>query len=139
MGERGRPSAASLQVVPMLQDGELEVLRRPAAPDGLTDEEATVWDQTVGSEPAELVRPAVHGLLAEYCRHTVRGRRIAEMVGQAERAQPLDVMLLDRLYKMAERESRAASSIASRLRLTPQSTVSRKIARPPLVARPWEI
>lgn len=135
MAARGRKSAASLEVVPL---APVQSIPRAEAPAELTDEQAAEWMAIVNRLPAEWFPRETHGLLADYCRHVVRSRRIAQMVDQAESEEPLDLDQLDKLYRMAERESRAASSLATRLRITQQSTVNHKTKKPTQLKRPWE-
>lgn len=136
MRQRGRKSAAALEVVP--PSSVVEMVKRPAPPDDLTDEEADEWQAVVGRLAADWFPRETHGLLANYCRHTVRARRVSQMVSAAEGEPDLDILKLDRLYKMAERESRAASALATRLRITLQATRSAKDQKPVTVAKPWE-
>jgi len=68
----------------------------------------------------------------------VKARKIAQIITDAEGETPLDIDKLDKLYKMAERESRAASSLATRMRMTQQATMSEKAKKPMQVKRPWE-
>jgi len=51
----------------------------------------------------------------------------------------LDVKMLDKLYGMQEREGRAISSLATRMRVTQQATTKHEQARKPsMVKKPWE-
>ena len=136
MGTRGRTSRAALEVV---TDGNVQSLARPVAPDYLSDEEAAEWLAVVNRLEADWFPRETHGLLADYCRHVIKGRRVAQLLeAQYDDAQGVDVDHLDKLYKMAERESRAAASLATRLRITQQSTVSPKAKKPNMIKRPWE-
>lgn len=135
MGTRGRVSRAALEVV---GPGSVDIVQRPAAPDYLGDEEAAEWVAVVDRLSADWFPRETHGLLADYCRHVVRGRRIDQMIAAQMDAPDVDVDALDKLYKMAERESRAASSLATRLRMTQQSTVSAKAKKPAVMKKPWD-
>ena len=131
MGARGRKSAASQEIA--VPTGVVETIQRPDAPYDLTDEQAAEWWSIVNGMPADWFPRETHGMLSDYCRHVVKSRRVAQMVAAAEEEKELDVEKLDRLYKMADRESRAASSLATRLRITPQSTRSPNARKPPMV------
>lgn len=72
----------------------------------------------ISSEAADWIPRGAFGSLVQYCRHVVAARRVAQMI---EASDGLSVEDYDRLLKMQERESRALSSLATRLRLTPQS------------------
>ena len=134
MGTRGRKSAAALSVAV----GTIEAVSRPDAPYDLTDEESAEWWAVVSSLPADWFPRHTHGELANYCRHTIRGRRVGQLIADAEKQEEIDVGQLDQLYKMAERESRAASSLATRLRLTQQTTYDKSKKKATQVSRPWE-
>jgi len=135
MGNRGRTSRAALEVV---QPNGVERVQRPVAPSYLTDEEADEWGAVVERLAADWFPRETHGLLADYCRHVVRGRRIAQMIEAEYDEGEVDVDQLDKLYKMGERESRAASSLATRLRITQQATVSAKSKKPSVMKKPWD-
>lgn len=134
MGIRGRRSSASLSVVP--SDGVV-VIRRPSPPRELTDEQASEWRAVVDQLPAEWFPRETHGLLAQYCRHVVAARRVAQLVDAAEAADFVDVEGYDRLLKMQEREGRAMSSLATRMRISQQATVDKRTKKPAQTAKPW--
>ncbi len=134
MKARGRISAASLEVSKV---APVEVVQRPDAPYDLTDEQTTEWWAVVNRLPAEWFPRETHALLAQYCRHVVAARRIAQLVDAEEKGE-LDLDRYDKLLKMAEREGRALSSLATRLRITQQSTLSEKTKKPSMVKKPWE-
>ena len=135
MGARGRVSAASLGVV---QIDAVQRIQRPNAPGDLTDEQADEWDAVVGRLPADWFQRETHGLLAQYCRHVVAARRVAQLVAATEAEADLDLARYDALLKMQEREGRALSSLATRLRITQQATMSEKARKPSQVKKPWE-
>ena len=141
MGTRGRVSAASLEVA---SAKPLETVQRPDAPYDLTDEQTEEWWAVVNRLPADWFPRETHGLLSQYCRHVVAARRVAQLVKAAEGevdadgAAVLDLNRYDQLLKMQEREGRALSSLATRLRITQQSTVSEKVKKPTQAKRPWE-
>lgn len=135
MGARGRTSAASLEVA---QVGAVETVQRPDAPYDLTDEQSEEWWAVVNRLPADWFPRETHGLLAQYCRHVVAARRVAQLVAACEAEPDMDLARYDQLLKMQEREGRALSSLATRLRITQQATVSPKAGKPKMVKRPWE-
>ena len=131
---RGRDSAASLITVPVL-----EKQSRPDAPYDLTDEQSTEWWAVVNRMPADWFPRETHAMLAQYCRHVVAARRVAQLVNAAEKAKNLDVENYDRLLKMQEREGRAISSLATRMRVSQQATVKFEQARKPVeMEMPWD-
>jgi hypothetical protein len=117
MQQRGRKSTAQLSVVAGSIDG------RPRAPEDFTKEQAEIWNRVVSSEASDFFKTAaLQQLLADYCRHSARGswleREIAEAVKPGSECSLCDV---DRLMKMAERETRAKVTLATKLRLTNQA------------------
>lgn len=118
--QRGRKSAAALQ-------GQLEQavasIERPEPPKELTAEQAEEWRAVTGRLKPDWFGRETHALLAQYCRHVVAAQKIARLVDETPAE---DVENLDRLLRMQEREGRAMSSLATRLRITPQSTYDPK-------------
>jgi hypothetical protein len=135
MGTRGRQSAASLEVA---KPGKIETIQRPDAPYDLTDEQTEEWWAVVNRMPADWFPRETHGILSQYCRHVITARRVAQLVASCEATDPLDIGEYDQLLKMQEREGRALSSLATRLRITQQATVSAKAKKPSGMKRPWE-
>lgn len=139
MRQRGRksPEAKLRLAVSNIADS------RPAAPSDLTAKEAAVWDKVVAGEPADFFKTAaVKVLLGEFCRHKIRAAWVADCIGTMIAREDSDLEDVDRLMKMAERESRACLSIATKLRLTNQSryTPHRAASEAAKVAsgrRPW--
>ena len=144
MAQKGRKSAASLSVfakaVPVAAESRLD------APVHLSDVERGVWFEVVNDQPANSFT-ATHGPLLEmYCRHVVQARIISDELLNFDRSWLADddgLKRYDRLLAMAEREGRAASSLATRLRITRQAidqqTVARSIVNAPKARKPWEI
>jgi chaperone required for assembly of F1-ATPase len=136
MATRGRKSAASLEIVTASPVG---TVARPDAPYDLTDEQTEEWLAVVNRMPADWFPRETHGMLAQYCRHVVAARRVAQLISKAEKQKALDVEAYDRLLKMQEREGRAISSLATRMRISQQATVRAEQARKPKqVDKPWE-
>lgn len=133
-----RQSAAALSVVPPVP---LDEVRRPMPPADLSDEQKQEWLAVVNRLPAEWFPRETHAVLAQYCRHVVAARRIAQLVDRMESDQEgFSIEEYDRLLKMQEREGRALSSLATRMRLTQQSTydeTKRKSTKKEV--RPWEL
>lgn len=142
MAQRGRKSAASIAVMaaPTLSDSRLP------APLHMSDAEQAVWVDVVNDQPANAFSPTHGPLLEMYCRHVVQSRIIADEILNFDRSWLADddgLKRYDRLLAMAEREGRAASSLATRLRITRQAidqqTVARSIINAPKAKKPWEI
>ena len=143
MAQRGRKSAAQLavaRVAPALSESRLP------APAHLSDAEQTVWLDTVNDQPANAFTPTHGPLLEQYCRHIVQARILADEIMNFDRSWLADddgLKRYDRLLSMQEREGRAASSLATRLRITRQAvdqqTIARAIVNAPKARKPWEL
>lgn len=128
---------ASLQVVD--GRGSVETIDRPQAPDDLTDEQAAEWWAIVDRMPADWFQRETHGLLAQYCRHVVSARRISQLIEKAIEDPDLSPKDYDRLLKMQEREGRALSALAVKMRIAQQSTSTHRANKGSRGARkPWE-
>lgn len=135
MGTRGRASSASLAV---LGASPVETIRRPVPPDELTDEQADEWVSIVDRLPADWFPRETHGLLTQYCRHVVAARRVSQLIADHEVSEGFDIEEYDRLLKMQEREGRALSSLATRMRLSQQTTYDKSKKKPGQKRKPWE-
>jgi hypothetical protein len=136
MTTRGRKSAASLSVV---RADAIEITERAKPPRDLTPEQAEEWRAVVNRMPADWFPRETHGLLAQYCRHLVAARRVAQLIQSAEAGDEFDVDEYDKLLKMQEREGRAISSLATRMRLTQQTTYDKSKKKPSAARKPWDI
>lgn len=150
MGIRGRQSSASLSVI---SGGAVVTVRRPDPPDELNEEQADEWRAVVGRLPADWFPRETQGMLAQYCRHVVAARRVAQMITALEagvaaeseepEADRLAIILsaaktMDRLLKMQEREGRALSSLATRMRISQQATYDKQKKKPLQGRKPWD-
>jgi len=98
----------------------VETIQRPDAPYDLTDEQSEEWWAVVNRLPADWFPRETHAVLSQYCRHVVAARRVAQLVAACEGAEEMDLGRYDDLLRMQEREGRALSSLATRLRITQQ-------------------
>lgn len=135
MGTRGRVSKASMEVA---KSSAIEKVERPDAPYDLTDEQTEEWWAVVNRLPADWFPRETHALLAQYCRHVVSARRVSQMIVAAEGCPEVDVDQLDKLYKMQEREGRAMSSLATRMRITQQTTYDKSKQKPKVAKQLWQ-
>jgi hypothetical protein len=132
----GRTSSAELAVV---TGSGISVISRPEPMPDLTAEQAIEWRQVVNRLPADWFPRETWGLLAQYCRHVVAARRVAQLVTQAEKTEPFDIEGYDRLLKMQEREGRAISSLATRMRLSQHASYDKKRKKPlEPISKPWQ-
>ena len=135
MGARGRKSSASLEVVAP----DIVVQERPDAPYDLTDEQAEEWRAVVDRLPADWFPRETWPLLTAYCRHVVCGRHTARLIHKLEsQSEGFDVDEYDKLLKIQEREGRAMSSLATRMRITQQATYDKSKQKPAKAKKLWE-
>ncbi len=59
-------------------------------------------------------------MLAAYCRHCSAAEDIAERIKAMDHMEE-DTQVMDRLYRMQDRESQAMARVATKLRMTPQA------------------
>ena len=135
MKKRGRTSAAEISVI---SGHGIETVRRPEPPDELTHEHAIEWRAVVNRLPADWFPRETHGVLAQYCRHVVAARRVAQLIDAEEESEEFDLQRYNRLLIMQEREGRALSALATRMRLTQQTTYDRQKVKPAPRSKPWE-
>jgi hypothetical protein len=121
MGVRGRKSGASLSVAVTNLPGQ-----RPEPPKELTKDQAAEWRAVVGRMPADWFTRETHPLLVQFCRHVCRSRELEAWLAEFDMRS--DVETYDRLTKVAEREGRAVSSLATRMRLTQHSRYHTEMA-----------
>lgn len=120
--------------------------QRLPAPVHLSDAERDVWLMIVNDQPAGAFTAVHTPLLEMYCRHVVQARVIANEIQHFDSAWLADKEGLKRyetLLSMQEREGRAASSLATRLRITRQSVddtvIARALVKAPTARKPWEL
>src|SRR5262245_20814803 len=126
MKQRGRKSGSSLQVVVPI--GTRPRLEPPAT---LTPEQREVWLATVNSKPSDWFDAAHVPLLASYCAHVCSAAVIQSMVDKIKPTPHMETDKLrryQRLLTMHDRESRAAASLATKMRLTVQSQMHPRTA-----------
>ena len=117
---------------------QLETISRPDAPYDLNDEEAKEWWAVVNRLPAAWFQRETHALLSQYCRHIVRARRIAELIHAAEKDKNFDPIAYCKLLQAEEVQSRAICSLATKMRISQQSSLDERKRKPMTMRRPWE-
>jgi hypothetical protein len=145
MGQRGRKSTASREVAGLV--APIATVNRLSPPLHMSDAERAVWLEVTNDQPADSFSATHAPLLELYCRHVSNARVIADELLNFDRAWIADddgLKRYDRLLSMAERESRAASSLATRLRITRQAvehptTVGRSLKNQAKSRKPWEL
>ncbi len=141
MAKRGRVSAKALEVLREnpTSAAVIERVQRPDAPYDLTDAQAAVWHRIAADLPADWFSPKTIDLLAQNCRHVVEASRIASLIEQEMRQKKLDLGRYNQLLKMQERESRAITTLMTKMRTTHQSLYDKKLKLDAQkVNKPWE-
>ena len=124
------------------------VKERPKAPDHLTDKQKAVWKTVVDRLPPDWFPAETHDMLALYCEHAVSVSKLGEMVNEYESydASQLTDPETSKQYKltlaMRKNESASMMQIATKLRMTLQSTRSAgksKEVGNTAAKLPWEI
>jgi hypothetical protein len=121
MTQRGRKSADAL----VAEAVALQPAERPDAPYDLNDEQAEEWWAVVNRMPPNWFPRETHGMLAQYCRHVVRGRKVSQMADEMEKLRGTDQFNFDvyrQLLAEEEKQTRTIASLATRMRITQQST-----------------
>ena len=140
MGTRGRKSAAEIAVIG--RNG-VAATHRPEPLPELTDEQCEVWRWIVAGYAADRFDRGAQPLLANFCRHVVASRRIAQLIEQAESAETFDVEAWNDLLKAQERQSARMEGLATKLRITPQARYTPQRAatvdgKATAARKPWE-
>ena len=137
MGARGRKPAAELSIA---SENVQQIDQRPQPPEDLNPEEVQVWQDTVNSLQADWFRGETLNLLTQYCRHVVSARFLAEHLEQMRgNADTFDNREYAAMLRARKGETDAIATLATKLRITPQSTTSHAaVKRGGVKAKPWE-
>ena len=137
MSKPGRKSAAALSVV---SNSLIDAVERPLPPADLTIEQKREWVEVVNRLPADWFPRETWALLSQYCRHVVAARHVAQLLERVESLDEVEVEQYDRLLKMQEREGRAISSLATRMRMSQQASYDAKRGKgsQSITKKPWE-
>jgi len=123
----------------MAPEDAIDKTPRPSAPPELTDEETIIWDSITARMPAQWFGPETFPLLIQYSRHAACCNRLAVLIQSIERGRDIDLKAYNELLRMQDRETRAITMLATKMRLAQQSTIDReaKVARVG-AKKPWE-
>lgn len=136
MKTRGRTSAAAQEVAAIVG---IEATQRPDAPYELTDEQAEEWWAVVNRMPADWFGRESHGLLVQFCRHVIEARHVAQLIAKVVKAKTLDIDEYNQLLIMQDREGRALSGLATRMRISQQGSYDAKKSKGKVVTEnPWD-
>ena len=135
MKQRGRKPKLAI-----VNGSAVSAVHRPEPLAEMTNEQRIEWILVVNSLPADWFPDQTHKVLAQYCRHAVTGRHVSQMIEKIELADVIDVVEYDKLLKMQERESRMIVSLATKMRITQQTTYHPEKTKSATVIRPpWEV
>jgi hypothetical protein len=133
--KRGRKSLASLTV----SSGVTDIVQRQQAPHDLSDEEVEVWAGVVNAFPADWFTAATVPLLAQYCRHAIHARRIAELLDKSMSDPDMPIKAYADLLKLQIDQSAVLASLATKMRISQQSTTNhRGNSIKTSTKKPWE-
>jgi hypothetical protein len=141
MRQRGRVSSDAL-VVAETTAPTIQPVERPDAPYDLNDEQAEEWWAVVNRMPPTWFPRETHGMLAQYCRHVVRGRKVSQMADEMEKLRGTDAFDFEvycKLLAEEEKQTRTIASLATRMRITQQSTYDPKTKKGVAGTRPWDV
>jgi hypothetical protein len=129
VAKRGRKTAGELEKVESIP-------ARPEPPSDLTEFEKEVWRKAASGLPADWFGDETLDLLRLYCRHMLMFEELTDEVNANWDELPPSEKV--RLLKQREVETRAALSVATKLRITKQSTVlPDKSKKPDKPSVPW--
>jgi hypothetical protein len=120
--------------------GTAVLVERPPPSKHLTDEQQQVWHEVLDDLPADWFRPSNLAFLEAYCRHVVASRRIAWLIQVEENSNTFNPLNYDLLLRMQERETRALTTVGTKMRLTQQSLVAHDKVKPRQTPgkKPWQ-
>lgn len=134
-----RKSAASLSVV---VDHRREL---PSPPDTFTQAQAQVWCAVVATKPVDWFQADCIPILADYCRAVATSNDLAVLVDSYDRsllAEPHYLKEWTRLLKQQRDQQLHVATLATKLRLTPQSRYAPSVAATANAkasgVRPWQ-
>jgi hypothetical protein len=113
---------------------------RADAPYDLTDEQADEWRAIVNVMPADHFMRGNYPLLAQFCRHVVAARQIAQLIAKEAKSKKLDAGLFLELLRAQQAETKAINFLSRAMRLSQQTTREwwRKQPKDRTVDNPWE-
>lgn len=121
MRQAGRQSAKFATVTPI--PGQ-----RPRPPASLTAAQAEIWRAVVATKPSTWFTRDAYPMLADYCRHAQTLEDLAVQINAGSFADAEAIKHLDRLLMLRDRESKILLRLATSMRLTNQSRISRDTA-----------
>lgn len=124
----GRVSEAEKEINEVINSGNLiEVLDRPEPPANFNFLESEVWQMVVDSMPSGWFPEASFPVLSAYCKNTVAMDNISELITVCTQDPiKMDINLYLKLVRSQKEVSSVLASLATKLRITQQSTVTKQ-------------
>src|SRR4051812_18327428 len=101
-----RVSESALQTLELVDTSMVEAIRRVRPPPELTPEQSEEFERIVATMPAEWFVPANVSMLAQYSRHVIMARRIAELIAGMRSGEVGDIKGLAKLQRAQIAESK---------------------------------
>lgn len=118
----------------------LDITERPQPPIDFDSRERDEWYAIVNSMPSDwFSRPSLP-MLTQYVRHTIASQNIAQLIANATSdPDEINVKNYIALLRAQKEESMVISSLATRLRISPQATINKRGNQKDLnKSKPWE-
>jgi len=134
MRTRGRVSTAELTVVGGA--GGVRFTEKPKPPPELEKEEVEEWHKIVDRMPPDWFGPESLPLLIQYVHHIVRARKINEVVKKMEStrgSKDFNPRTYMSLLRSEISQSRALALLATKMRISQQSTYDKRVRKSPKV------
>jgi hypothetical protein len=132
-------SAEDGQKLAVVDNSQILAIPRVKPPAELTQEQALEWVALTNRMPSDYFGAEHYPLMAQWCRHVVAARQVAQLIEQASSGDDINVPAYLQLLKQQEVESRAITALSRTMRLTHQSNVDEHTSRTPAVTveAPW--
>jgi len=95
---------------------------RPAPPKDFEPDEAKVWRQVVDAMPADWFPPETHVMLEAFCRQAVSLAFLNKTIAQLQKGPKPNMAEWRKLVSVRQSESKIFSMLATKMRITHQST-----------------
>jgi hypothetical protein len=98
-----------------------------------------VWEEVTSCYPADWFNIGNAHILGQYCRHVVAARHVAELIERVIGYRDFDIRAYKALLETQAKETSLMCSVATKLRITPQSTLNHRGNQVPMMLnKPWE-
>lgn len=138
MGARGRKTSSQI----VAERAVVAHMERPKPQLDLTPAQSDEWVEIVNVLPADWFSPENYPLLAQYCRHIVNARQMAQLIDQECSSPEMDIRQYLDLLGAQHKQTTALKALAASMRLAQQAKYDTQKAavtskRGGTVKRPW--